>query len=95
MVDISSVFSYTDDVYYSPFENENEMAEEYERLDIRATWTNAEQNISVAAFVNNVLDDVAILQVLRHGEEEHFRQTGGTTSPRTFGLELTYKMGAY
>jgi outer membrane receptor protein involved in Fe transport len=94
-VDLSSVYSFTDDVYYSPFQNQNEMAEEYDRLDVRATWTNAEQNIIVAAFVNNVLDDVAVLQVLRHGESEHFRQTGGTTSPRTFGLELTYLMGAY
>lgn len=94
-VDISGVYSWTDDVYYSPFENSREMSQAYDRLDVRATWTNAEQNIIVAAYVNNVLDDVAVLQVLRHGEDEQFRQTGGTTSPRMFGLELTYKLGAY
>ncbi len=94
-IDISGVYSWTDDVYYSPFENSNEMSQSYDRLDVRATWRNAEQNIIVAAFVNNVLDDVAVLQVLRHGEDEQFRQTGGTTSPRMFGLELTYKLGAY
>ena len=89
------MYSFTDEVYYSPFENKNEMAESYDRLDVRATWTNAEENIVVAAFVNNVLDDVAVLQVLRHGEDEHFRQTGTTTAPRMFGMELTYKLGAY
>ena len=94
-LDLSAVYSWTDDVYYSPFENENEMAEAYGRLDVRATWTNAEQNIEIAAFCNNVMDDVAVLQVLRHGEGEHFRQTGGTTVPRLFGVELTYKLGAY
>jgi outer membrane receptor protein involved in Fe transport len=94
-LDVSSVYSYTDDVYYSPFENEREMAEGYGRLDIRATWTNAAQDIEIAAFCNNVLDEVAVLQVLRHGEGEHFRQTGGTTVPRLFGVELTYRMGAY
>ena len=94
-LDLSAVYSWTDDVYYSPFENQNEMAEAYGRLDIRATWTNAEQNIEIAAFCNNVMDDVAVLQVLRHGEGEHFRQTGGTTVPRLFGIEMTYKMGAY
>ncbi len=94
-VSLSGVYSFTDEVYYSPFENKNEMAESYDRLDVRATWTNAEENIVVAAFVNNVLDDVAVLQVLRHGEDEHFRQTGTTTAPRMFGMELTYKLGAY
>jgi outer membrane receptor protein involved in Fe transport len=94
-LDLSAVYSWTDDVYYSPFENEREMAEAYGRLDVRATWTNAEQNIEIAAFCNNVMDDVAVLQVLRHGEGEHFRQTGGTTVPRLFGVELTYKLGAY
>ena len=94
-LDLSAVYSWTDDVYYSPFENQNEMAEAYGRLDIRATWTNAEQNIEVAAFCNNVMDDVAVLQVLRHGEDEMFRQTGGTTVPRLFGIEMTYKLGAY
>jgi iron complex outermembrane receptor protein len=94
-LDLSAVYSWTDDVYYSPFENQTEMAEAYGRLDMRATWKNAEQNLEVAAFCNNILDDVAVLQVLRHGEGEHFRQTGGTTLPRLFGLELTYRMGAY
>ena len=94
-IDLSGVYSWTDEVYFSPFENENEMAEAYGRLDLRATWTNAEQNIEIAAFCNNVLDDVAVLQVLRHGEDEHFRQTAGTTMPRLFGIELTYKVGAY
>ncbi len=94
-LDLSAVYSWTDEVYYSPFENQAEKAESYGRLDIRATWTNAEQNLEVAAFCNNVMDDVAVLQVLRHGEAENFRQTGGTTVPRLFGVELTYKLGAY
>ena len=94
-LDLSAVYSWTDDVYYSPFENQSEMSEAYGRLDLRATWTNAEQNIEIAAFCNNVMDDVAVLQILRHGEGEHFRQTGGTTVPRLFGVELTYKLGAY
>jgi outer membrane receptor protein involved in Fe transport len=94
-LDLSAVYSWTDDVYYSPFENQSEMAEAYGRLDLRATWSNPEQNIEIAAFCNNVMDDVAVLQVLRHGEGEHFRQTGGTTVPRLFGVELTYKLGAY
>jgi len=94
-LDFSSVYSWTDEVYYSPFENENEKGESYGRLDVRATWTNSDQNIIVAAYVNNILDDVAVLQVLRNGEGEHYRINAGTTLPRMMGLEFTYKMGAY
>ena len=92
-LDLSSVYSWTDEVYYSPFENDSEKAEAYGRLDLRATWTNAKQNLVVAGYVNNVLDDVAVLQALRAGESEHFRQTAGTTLPRAYGLEVTLNFG--
>jgi len=92
-LDLSSVYSWTDEVYYSPFENDSEKAEAYGRLDLRATWTNAKQNLVVAGYVNNVLDDVAVLQALRAGESEHFRQTAGTTLPHAYGLEVTLNFG--
>lgn len=92
-LDLSSVYSWTDEVYYSPFENDREKAEAYGRLDIRATWTNAKQNFVVAGYINNILDDVAVLQVLRGGEGEHFRQSAGTTLPRAYGLEVTLNFG--
>ena len=94
-VDLSSVYSWTDEVFYSPFENDRDKSESYGRLDVRATWTNSAQNVIVSAYVNNILDDVAVLQVLRNGEEENFRVNAGTTLPRMMGLEFTYKLGAY
>ena len=93
--DLSGVYSWTDDVYFSPFENDREKADAYGRLDLRGTWTNTAQNLIVTGFVNNIFDEVAVLQVLRHGEGENFRQSAGVTSPRVYGIELTYKMGAY
>lgn len=93
--DLAGVYAWTDEVYFSPFENDQEKADAYGRLDLRGTWTNAEQNVIVTGFVNNVLDDVAVLQVLREGEGENFRQSAGVTSPRLWGVELTYLMGAY
>ncbi|MDB9798260.1 TonB-dependent receptor [Pseudomonadales bacterium] len=94
-LDFSSVYSWTDEVFYSPFENDKEKGESYGRLDVRATWTNSDQNVIVSAYVNNILNDVAVLQILRNGEGEHYRVNAGTTLPRMMGLELTYKMGAY
>jgi iron complex outermembrane receptor protein len=94
-LDFFGVYNWIDEVYYSPFQSENEKADAYGRLDLRATWTSAKQDIIVSAFVNNVLDDIGVLQVLRTGENEFFRQTAGTTVPRMYGLEFTYKTGAF
>ena len=67
----------------------------FERVDLRATWTSADSSIQVSAFVNNVFDEIGQLQVLREGEAEFFRRTAGVTTPRHYGLELSYKMGNY
>ncbi len=92
-LELFGVYTWIDDVYYSPFESESEKAPSYGRTDVRATWTSSEGNMSIAAFVNNVSDDVGLLQVLRNGEDENFRQSAGTTLPRMFGLEFKYSMG--
>jgi len=92
-VELVGAYSWIDEVYYSPFESDAEKADAYDRLDLRATWTSAGGNWVVSGFVNNVLDDVGVLQVLREGEGEFFRHSAGTTVPRLYGLELTYKYG--
>lgn len=89
-VDFVGIYSWTSEVYFSPFERDTEKAEAYDRLDLRANWTSADSNWTVSAFVNNVFDDIANLQVLRQGEAEFFRHTSGTTVPRLYGLEVQY-----
>ncbi len=46
----SGSYSWIDDVYYSPFENEDEMAEAYGRLDMRASWASADGRMIVCRF---------------------------------------------
>jgi outer membrane receptor protein involved in Fe transport len=91
-VTMSAAYSWIDDVYYSPFQNESEMADAFGRLDLRASWTSSDGRMMLTGFVNNVMDDIGVLQVLRHGEGEFFRQSAGTTLPRLFGLEFTVAM---
>ena len=91
-LEVMGVYSWIDEVYYSPFESDGEKADDYGRLDLRATWTSADEKWVVSAFVNNVLDDVGVLQVLREREQEFFRHSAGTTVPRLFGLELSYTL---
>jgi iron complex outermembrane receptor protein len=91
-LDLFVVYNWIDEVYYSPFQSERHKAPEYDRLDLRATWTSAGNHWKVSAFVNNVFDDVGILQVLSQGEGEFFRRSAGTTVPRLMGLEFTYAL---
>jgi iron complex outermembrane receptor protein len=84
------LYSWIDKVYYSPFEQESEMAPSYGRLDARMTWRSAGGNWTVTGFVNNVLDDIGHLQIMRTGEAEFFRHNSTTTVPRMYGLELSY-----
>ena len=92
-IEFFAVFSFTDEVYFSPFERDEKKAEEYDRLDFRATWTSASGNWIVSGFVNNILDELGQIQILSEGEEENFKTAGSTTVPRLFGLEVTYAMG--
>lgn len=88
-------WAYTDEVFYSPFESDAEKAEAYDRVDLRLSWTSADSKLGVSAFVNNAFDEVGLVQVLREAEDEFFRHTAGTTVPRHFGVEVSYKLGNY
>ena len=90
-VEMFGIYSWTDEVYFSPFQSPAEKAEAFGRADLRATWTSSSGNWLVTGFVNNVFDEVANLQILRHSESEFFRHTAGTTVPRLYGMEFTYR----
>ena len=92
-LELFGVYSWIDEVYYSPFESEAEKADSYDRLDLRATWTSAGDNWIVTGVVNNVFDDIGVLQVLREGEDEFFRHSSGPPVPRLYGVEVTYRLG--
>ena len=89
-VEVLGVYNWVDEVYYSPFESDREKAKAYDRLDLRATWNSADDRWLVSGFVNNVLNEIGVLQVLNEGEGEFFRRSAGTTVPRLYGLELTF-----
>ncbi len=89
-LELFGIYSWTDEVYFSPFQSEAEKAAAYSRTDLRATWSSGDGNWAITGFVNNVFNEVANLQVLRHSESEFFRHTAGTTVPRLYGMEFTY-----
>ena len=88
-------YSWIDKVYFSLFEASEDAAPAYSRVDSRITWLSAEANWTVAAFVNNVFDDIGIRQIDRYSESDNFRRAGVLTNPRTYGMEVIYKFGAF
>ena len=91
-------YSYIDDVsFFDVFENPTWIkATDYSRVDARITWLSADTNWTVAAFCNNVFDDIGIRQI------EASRRVAGL-SPRRHadesaertGWKLLYKFGAF
>ena len=89
-------WSWISRVYYSVFENKDQSAPSYQRLDLRGTWTSSDNGWMVAAFVNNVMDEIGLRQIEQYGatEESGYLRTGTGTDPRLFGLEVRYRFGA-
>lgn len=96
-IEMLASYSWIDKVGYSAFEAPIDIADAYDRLDLRATWFSAKENWTVAAFVNNVFDEVGVRQIDRYQATEaaNFRRAGDTTDPRLYGVEVRYKFGAF
>jgi len=91
-LDLLANYSYISDVYFSAFQTDLDLAPAYDRLDLRATWTSADQQWVVSGFVNNVFDEIGIRQIIRGGNVESYRRTAQVTEPRLWGVELSYRL---
>jgi outer membrane receptor protein involved in Fe transport len=88
-------WGWIDKVYFSAFESELDAAPEYQRTDLRATWTSATGTWSVAAFANNVFDEIGLRQVDHYSstEDVNFHRVGSPTISRQLGLSVDYVFG--
>ncbi|MCW8193762.1 TonB-dependent receptor [Proteobacteria bacterium 005FR1] len=93
-LELLSAVSWIDDVYFTAFESERDMAPSYTRWDARLTWTSVEQNWSASAFVDNITDEVGIRQILRNGQSQGWRRMAQFSDRRLYGLELSYTFGS-
>jgi iron complex outermembrane receptor protein len=91
-VDLMLTYSFIDDVYFSSFQSDLDLAPAYDRMDVRATWTSASDEWTVSAFVNNVQNEIGIRQILSLGANDGFKRTAQVTEPRVYGIELAYAL---
>ena len=92
-IELLANYSWISKVYHTPFQDEYDSTPGYDRVDLRATWTSADEAWVVAGYVNNVMDKIGIRQLEAHGESQGFRRTGQLTEPRMAGIEVSYKFG--
>ncbi len=94
-VEFRTNVSFTDEVFFSIENNPVDKAPEYYRWDARVTWTNAKQNLVVSGFVNNITNEIGVRQIARYGENQNYLRTATPTDPRLYGMEFTYRFGAF
>jgi outer membrane receptor protein involved in Fe transport len=90
-----SSYSWIDKVYFDVFAENTDKAPSYSRTDARITWLSSQEAWTVSAFCNNVFDDIGIRQIEAYQESDNFRRSGTLTNPRTYGMEVQYKFGAF
>lgn len=92
-LEILSAVSWIDEVYFTAFESERDMAPAYTRWDARLTWNSPERRWSASAFVDNITDESGIRQILRSGQSQGWRRMAQFNDRRLYGMEFTYTLG--
>ena len=96
-LDFVANYSWIDRVYFSVFEREDQSADPYQRIDLRAAWHSQDDAWMVSAFVNNVTDEIGLRQIEQYfaTEATNYRRTAAHSDPRLYGVEVRYKLGAF
>ena len=85
-VQLLGTLSHTGDRYPQVQNIENQKLPAYQRLDLRGTWTTADLRWSTTVYVQNVMDDIGVQEILPG------RAPMGTlTEPRQFGLQIRWR----
>lgn len=92
-IDINTSVSWTDSFYFTPDNNPLDETPSFYRWDARVAWTSPTTQWLVAAFVNNITDELGVRNQGRWGESQNFRRVVTTTDPRVYGLEIRYAFG--
>ena len=71
------------------------IAPSFFRWDARVSWRSLTEQWTVAAFVNNITDDIGVRNQFAYAESQGHRRVIEPTNPRWWGLEVHYKFGAF
>jgi len=92
----SGTFIWKDSEYDSVFNRFYNQSPAYTQVNLRATWTSADNRYSVAAFVDNLFNTVGWdgtdgIPVTNPGPGQVVSRLESLTAPQTFGVEFQYR----
>ncbi len=94
-VDYLLAYSWTGPITWDDSATALEKSQAFDRLDLKVTWRNADEDLEIMAFVNNVQNEIGVRNMDSDGENQGFRRSVTPTLPRSAGISFTYKFGAY
>jgi outer membrane receptor protein involved in Fe transport len=94
-VDYLLGMSWTDSILWDDSGLDLDRSPAFSRVDLKATWTNSEENLSIMAFVNNIANKIGVRNMTSDGEQLGYQRSITPTLPRMGGISFTYKFGAY
>ncbi|MEM7019095.1 MAG: hypothetical protein AAF512_17355, partial [Pseudomonadota bacterium] len=86
-----ATWSWTDEMFYSPFNLDIDKSPDFNRLDLRAGWTSADRTYSITGWVNNVTDEIAIRNLNLSAEGDNWSRTATASTQRRWGIDFRYK----
>mgnify|MGYP000332421693 CR=1 FL=1 len=83
-------YSWTGEMYTSQFNTDIDRLDNYDRINLRATWVSSDERVSIVGFANNVGDTRGALTVTAETQANGGAVTKTFTTPRTFGAKVNY-----
>ena len=82
----SATYSFTGERFNRIYNIPNDRLEGYSRVDASVSWQSAKRQMSVTAFIENVLDEIGILELESNGWDAGYYQDASLTDPRFIGV---------
>jgi len=91
---LSGSYVWRDSQYSSIFTRDEWKVPSYDKVDLRAIWSDNDNNYSIVGYLRNALDNEGFDGVTAAAGASGVTQSHSLTPPRQFGLELQYRFGS-
>lgn len=87
----TGLYTWVDEMYTDPYNNENGKIGSADRVDARATWTSPSEKLALTAFIKNIGDERYATDASAGTIADGFLRTEYLTNPRMYGLQVNYR----
>ena len=94
-IDYLLTYAWTSGITWDDTATALEQSQPFDRMDVKVSWKNADEDLEIMAFVNNIHNRIGVRNMDADGENQGFRRSVTPTLPRSAGIGFTYKFGAY